>query len=109
MPLKAIARDHGGRLTRSQATEALQGSSDAGGSERIDVLWTEMGLAADAAITKVQRTNSVSQAHLHNLTLASSLTPTCPERNLRTSNNPELRNSQGPASSTPRAASVALK
>ena len=53
--LQAIARDHGGRLNRAQATAALRSSSgDAGGAEMVDVLWTEMGLAADAAITKVR-------------------------------------------------------
>lgn len=52
---QAIAREHGGRLNRAQATEVLQGHgpASASGAELCDVLWTEMGLSADAAITKV--------------------------------------------------------
>ena len=52
---QAIARQYGGRLTRAQATELLQAQSPAGGgrgAEQCDVLWTEMGLPEDAAITK---------------------------------------------------------
>lgn len=61
--LQAIARKHGGRLSRAQATEALQGQGPTGGSgaELCDVLWTEMGLANNAAITKVP----FSRSRLH--------------------------------------------
>ena len=53
---QAIARQYGGRLTRTQATELLQAQSPAGGgreAEQCDVLWSEMGLPEHAALTKV--------------------------------------------------------
>ena len=52
---EALAREHGGRLTKAQAVELLQqGSSNAnGGSEAAELLWAEMGLAEDAFITEV--------------------------------------------------------
>ncbi len=49
----ALAKDQGGRLSREHVTDALRAAGIGVNGELADLLWTEMGLAQDAQITKV--------------------------------------------------------
>ncbi|CAL5220687.1 g2736 [Coccomyxa viridis] len=48
----ALAKDQGGRLSREHVTDALRAAGIGVNGELTDLLWTEMGLAQDAQITK---------------------------------------------------------
>lgn len=50
----ALAKDQGGRLSREHVTDALRAAGIGVNGEVTDLLWTEMGLAQDAQITKVK-------------------------------------------------------
>ncbi len=49
----ALAKDLGGKLSREHVTDALRAAGIGGNGEVTELLWTEMGLAQNAPITKV--------------------------------------------------------
>lgn len=50
----ALARRHGGQLSREQTVALLASVGLGEGGEHVELLWSEMGLAPDAFITQVQ-------------------------------------------------------
>lgn len=50
----ALAKEHGGQLSREHVTDALRAAGIGENGEVTDLLWTEMGLAQNAPITKVE-------------------------------------------------------
>ena len=54
----ALAKDQGGTLSREHLTDALRAAGIGVNGELTDLLWTEMGLAQNAQITKVYFQNA---------------------------------------------------
>ncbi len=50
----ALARRHGGRLSRAQTVALLASVGMGEGGEQVELLWSEMGLAPDAHITQAR-------------------------------------------------------
>ena len=50
----ALARRHGGQLSREQTVALLASVGLGEGGEHVELLWSEMGLAPDAYITQVR-------------------------------------------------------
>ena len=57
----ALARRHGGQLSREQTVALLASVGLGEGGEHVELLWSEMGLAPNAFITQV-RNGAVSAA-----------------------------------------------
>lgn len=51
----ALARRHGGQLSREQTVALLASAGLGEGGEHVELLWSEMGLAPDAFITQVRK------------------------------------------------------
>jgi len=50
----ALARRHGGRLSRAQTVALLASVGVGEGGEQVELLWSEMGLAPNAHITQAR-------------------------------------------------------
>ena len=59
----ALARRHGGQLSREQTVALLASAGLGEGGEHVELLWSEMGLAPDAFITQVR--NCAASAGVH--------------------------------------------
>ena len=50
----ALARRHGGQLSRAQTVALLASVGLGEGGEHVELLWSEMGLAPDASVTQAR-------------------------------------------------------